>query len=141
VQGTIAENIALGWPTSTESICSAAKMAEIHEFIVSLPKGYDTYIGGMGASLSSGQAQRIGLARALLRDAPVLILDEATSNLDLTTEALIMTRILSARKQKITLIISHRPSVAALASRKFVLNEHTLEEDTALVPVRARIHN
>ena len=125
---TIAEVIAFG-----EDV--AAKLAEIHSFIVSLPKGYDTYIGGMSTSLSSGQGQRIGLARALLRDAPVLILDEATSNLDLTLEARIMINVLSARKRKSTIIISHRPSVAALASRRFVLNKHVLEEDTAVVAV------
>jgi len=125
----------LGWPSSVEAIVSAAKLAEIHSFIVSLPKGYDTYIGGMSTSLSSGQGQRIGLARALLRDAPVLILDEATSNLDLTLEARIMINVLSARKRKSTIIISHRPSVAALASRRFVLNKHVLEEDTAVVAV------
>ena len=129
IDGTIAENIALGWPASTADIVAAAIQAEIHSFVESLPRGYSTRIGGAGVGLSTGQAQRVGLARAILRNPPILILDEATSNLDLTTEASIMRNVLTTRAGRSTVIVSHRTSVTALASRHLYLRDYIFTEN------------
>lgn len=129
IDGTIAENIALGWPASTADIVAAATQAEIHSFVESLPRGYSTRIGGAGVGLSTGQAQRVGLARAALRNPPILILDEATSNLDLATEASIMRNLLTSRAGRSTVIVSHRASVTALASRHIYLRDYIFIEN------------
>lgn len=121
---TIASNIALG--TAPEEIDAdrlvrAARIAEIHDFIArQLPDGYQTVVGERGASLSGGQRQRIGIARALYRDPAVLILDEATNELDLETEARIL-RSLEALGDKTIVFVSHKPSVAARCDRIVVL--------------------
>ena len=132
VDGTIAENIALGWPASTADIVAAAIQAEVHSFVESLPRGYSTRIGGAGVGLSTGQAQRVGLARAVLRNPPILILDEATSNLDLATEASILRNLLTSRAGRSTVIVSHRASVTVLASRHLHLSDHVLTENLAV---------
>jgi ATP-binding cassette subfamily B protein len=129
VDGTIAENITLGWPASTADIVASATQAEIHSFVESLPRGYSTRIGGAGVGLSTGQAQRIGLARAVLRNPPILILDEATSNLDLATEASILRNVLASRSGRTTVIVSHRTSVTALAPRHLYLHDHVFTEN------------
>src|SRR5262249_29350043 len=88
---SIAENIGYGRPgASFEEICEAAKLAEAHDFIVALPEGYDTLVGERGMQLSGGERQRISLARAFLKDAPILILDEPTSAVDVQTESRIL---------------------------------------------------
>lgn len=106
---SIAENIAYSRPDATaEEIIAAAKAANAHDFICSQPKGYDTIVGERGQCLSGGERQRISLARAFLRDAPILILDEPTSSLDIKTEELIMEAMDRLMKGRTTFIIAHR---------------------------------
>lgn len=109
--GSIKENIAYGSPSASDrSIVAAAKAANADEFIKSFPKKYDTEIGERGLKLSGGQKQRIAIARAILKDAPILILDEATSNLDSKSEALVQEALHRLMKNRTTLIIAHRLS-------------------------------
>jgi ATP-binding cassette subfamily B protein len=106
---TIAENIAYGRPdANAEDIAAAARAANAHEFIEALPDGYYTQVGERGMMLSGGQRQRIALARAFLRDAPVLILDEPTSSVDLKTEAAIIEAMERLMAGRTTLIVAHR---------------------------------
>ncbi len=106
---TIAENISYGMPDATEEeIITAAKFADAHEFIMQLPKAYDTMIGTQGFTLSGGQRQRISIARAMLKDAPILICDEATSSLDQVSERTILQSIRKFRQNKTNLVITHR---------------------------------
>ena len=108
---TILENIKYAKPTATRAeVISAAKKAHIHDFIAKLPKGYNTLIGNNGIKLSGGQRQRISIARALLKNAPILILDEATSALDSKNELLIQKSLANAMHGKTTLVIAHRLS-------------------------------
>jgi subfamily B ATP-binding cassette protein MsbA len=103
------QNIAYGKPDSTrEEIVRAAELANADEFIRKLPQGYDTIVGERGSSLSGGQRQRIGIARAIIRNSPVLILDEATSGLDAESEALIVQALDRLMKGKTSLVIAHR---------------------------------
>jgi ATP-binding cassette subfamily B protein/subfamily B ATP-binding cassette protein MsbA len=109
--GTARENILFGRPDATEAeVIEAAKIANAHEFIVRLPDGYDTLIGERGVKLSGGQKQRLAIARAVLKDAPILILDEATSSVDTETELLIQQALERLMVGKTTLIIAHRLS-------------------------------
>ena len=109
--GTIAENIAFGKPEAKLSeIREAAKAASIDEFILGLPKGYDTKVGELGDTLSSGEKQRLGLARAFLYNPPFILLDEPTSNLDSLNEAMILKAIKEKSKGKTILLVSHRDS-------------------------------
>jgi ATP-binding cassette subfamily B protein/subfamily B ATP-binding cassette protein MsbA len=106
---TIRENIAYGRPNATdEEIREAARRAQADEFINALPSGYDSPVGERGGHLSVGQRQRIGIARAFLKDAPILLLDEPTSALDPTTEAAIMETIKELMRGRTTLIVTHR---------------------------------
>ena len=106
---TVRENIAYGRPDATaEEIVDAARRAQADEFIRALPDGYDSLIGERGGHLSVGQRQRIGIARAFLKNAPILLLDEPTSALDPTTEAAIMETIKELMRGRTTLIITHR---------------------------------
>ena len=115
---SIRDNIRLGRLDATdEEIEEAAKQALAHEFIMELPKGYDTIAGETGTKLSGGQRQRIAIARAFLKDAPILILDEAVSNLDTENEWKIRESIRNGSKNRTTLIVAHRPSTIRLADR------------------------
>ena len=108
---TIMENIRYAKPTATKNeVINAAKKAHIHEFISKLPKGYNTLVGNNGIKLSGGQRQRISIARALLKNAPILILDEATSALDSQNELMIQKSLQNAMRGKTTLVIAHRLS-------------------------------
>jgi ATP-binding cassette, subfamily B, bacterial len=108
---TIAENIRFARPEATEDeIVAAAKLANAHDFITGLPEGYDSQVGDRGLKLSGGERQRISLARAFLKDAPILILDEPTSALDLHAEATILDGIQRLMEGRTTLMIAHRPS-------------------------------
>lgn len=120
---TVFNNIRYGTPwATTEQVEEAARRAHAHEFIVNdLPRGYETRIGPLGCRLSGGQRQRIALARAILRDPAILILDEATSQLDLESERLIHQVLQDFTAQRTTLIITHRLSTLALASRIVVM--------------------
>lgn len=110
---TIYDNIAIGRKEAGEAeIVQAAKDAQIHDFIMSLPQGYRTFVGEKGIRLSGGQRQRICIARALLKDASILILDEATSALDEPTQDCIMKRIKAVRRGKTTIVITHRLAVS-----------------------------
>jgi thiol reductant ABC exporter CydD subunit len=128
--GTVAENIRLARPgASCDQVEHAARQASAHDFVEALPRGYDTVIGERGARLSGGEAQRIALARAFLKDAPLLILDEATANLDPEIEALVqeaMARLLPGRT---ALIIAHRLSTVYHASRIVVMDQGRVAEE------------
>jgi ATP-binding cassette subfamily B protein len=127
--GTVAENIAYGRPEADyEEIVSAAKAAEAHDFISALPAGYETVVGERGQKLSGGQRQRLSIARAVLVDPAVLILDEATSAVDNETEAAIQRSLERISKERTTLVIAHRLSTIRHAHRIHVLEEGRIVE-------------
>ena len=106
---TIRENLRIARPeASEEELIAAARQAQIYDFIAGLPDGYGTYVGEQGLALSGGERQRIAIARALLKDAPLLILDEATANLDAVTEQAVLGAIRALMQGRTTLIITHR---------------------------------
>lgn len=117
---SIANNIAIAKPgASREEIVEAAKKASLHEFIESLPNGYDTLVGELGDTLSGGEKQRIGVARAFLHDAPLLLLDEPTSNLDSLNESIILRSLKKMGKDKTVILVSHRESTMAVAEKVY----------------------
>jgi ATP-binding cassette subfamily C protein CydD len=119
---TVADNIRLARPgTDLDEVIRAARQAHTHEFIQALPQGYDTLVGERGARLSGGQAQRVALARAFLRDAPLLILDEATSNLDPVQEALLQEAIERLMQGRTVLVIAHRLNTVYRADQILVM--------------------
>ena len=119
---TIAENIRFAMPDATmEEIVKAAELADAHDFIESLPKGYDTQVGERGMKLSGGERQRISLARAFLKNAPILILDEPTSSLDVHTEATILEALHRLMNGRTTLMIAHRPSTLRACNSILIL--------------------
>jgi len=121
---TISENISYARPgASEEEIIEAAKAANAHEFIVGLPHGYETEVGERGMSLSGGERQRIALARAFLRDAPVLILDEPTSSVDTKTEAVIMDAMERLMRGRTTFMIAHRLGTLANCDVRLEIEE------------------
>jgi ATP-binding cassette subfamily B protein len=121
---TVRENIAFGAADATaEDVEHAARLAQAHEFVERLPDGYETVIGERGITLSGGQRQRIAIARALLLDPRILILDDATASVDATTEAQIRLGLRQAMKGRTTLIIAHRLSTIALADELVVLED------------------
>jgi ATP-binding cassette subfamily B protein len=127
--GTIAENIAYGKPeASRQEIVAAARAAHAHEFILRLPQGYDSLVGERGQALSGGERQRISIARALLIDPPILILDEATSSVDTTTEKEIQKALDNLVKGRTTIAIAHRLSTLRLADRLVVLDRGKVVE-------------
>lgn len=116
--GTIAENIALGRPDAgREEIIHAARRAGIHDFICTLPKGYDTPMGSMGMRLSGGEKQRIGIARTMLADPDVIVMDEPTSSLDILHEKELLKTLSDEYQDKMILLVSHRPSTLTGCSR------------------------
>ncbi len=115
---TIAANLRVGRPTATDAeLARAVQLAQADEFIDELPLGYNTVVGERGMSLSGGQRQRIALARALLADPRVLVLDDATSAVDAARELQVVRALAEARTGKTTIIISHRPATIAAADR------------------------
>jgi ATP-binding cassette subfamily B protein len=120
--GSILENIRYGRPTATfEEVMDAARSANAHEFIVALPQGYDTELGERGAKLSGGERQRIAVARAFVKDAPILILDEPTSSIDSKTEAVILDALDRLMEGRTTFMIAHRLSTVRRADRILVV--------------------
>jgi ATP-binding cassette subfamily B protein len=121
---TVGENIAFGRPDASEDdVERAARLAQAHEFIASLPEGYDTVIGERGITLSGGQRQRVAIARALVVDPRILILDDATASVDATTESKIRDGLREAMRGRTTIIIAHRLSTIALADEVIVLDD------------------
>jgi ATP-binding cassette subfamily B protein/subfamily B ATP-binding cassette protein MsbA len=126
---SVAENIAYGRPGATKGeIEAAARAANAHAFIERLPRGYDTVVGQRGATLSGGERQRLSIARALLKDAPILILDEPTSALDAETEGLLLEALKRLMKGRTTLLIAHRLSTIRHADQIVVLDEGQVVE-------------
>jgi ATP-binding cassette, subfamily B, bacterial MsbA len=126
---TVFNNIAFGMPTATlEQVMEAAKIANAHEFIETLEKGYETSIGDGGGKLSGGQRQRISIARAILKNPPILILDEATSALDTESERLVQDAINNLMKNRTSLIIAHRLSTIQHAHKIIVMHEGQIAE-------------
>lgn len=127
--GSVRENLLFGRPDATErEMVDAAMIANAHEFVVRLPNGYDTLIGERGVKLSGGQRQRIAIARAVLKDAPILILDEATSSVDTETEFLIQQALERLMAGRTTLVIAHRLSTVRNADLIVVLDESRIVE-------------
>ena len=127
---TVAANIAFGTPGADRArIERAAQAANAAEFIAQLPQGYDTMLGERGTRLSGGQRQRIAIARALLRDSPILVLDEATSALDAESERLVQQAIDRLMQERTVLVIAHRLATVRNADRIVVLNEGRIIED------------
>ena len=113
---SIANNIAIGKPgAAREEIIKAAKKASIHDMIMSLPNGYDTEVGELGDTLSGGEKQRIGIARAFLHDSPMLLLDEPTSNLDSLNEGIILKSLKEESRGRTVVLVSHRESTMGIA--------------------------
>jgi len=126
---SIAENIAYAKPdASFAEILRAAKLANADRFIKDLPNGYDTLVGERGVKLSGGQRQRIAIARAILKDAPILVLDEATSALDSESESLIQEALKQLMKDRTSLVIAHRLSTVASLDRIIVLKDGEIIE-------------
>ncbi|MFN8009455.1 MAG: ABC transporter ATP-binding protein [Terriglobia bacterium] len=146
-RGTIRENIAYGRPGATEEeVVAAAKLANADEFISRMPQGYDTMVGERGLTLSGGQRQRIGIARALIRDNPILILDEPTAALDTESEKLVIEALERLMKGRTVITIAHRLSTIRDANKIIVLKggvvaeEGTHQELLALGGVYAELH-
>jgi ATP-binding cassette subfamily C protein CydCD len=129
-QGTVADNLRLGKPDATQQeLETAARAASAHDFVVALPSGYDTQIGERGVRLSGGERQRIAIARALLKAAPILVLDEALSSVDAENEAAIQRALDKLMKGKTTIVIAHRLSSVAGADRILVLDKGRMVEN------------
>jgi ATP-binding cassette subfamily B protein len=127
---SLRENIAYSTPNATdEQILDAAKKANALDFIKQLPEGLDTTVGERGVKLSGGQRQRIAIARALLKDAPILVLDEATSALDSESEKMIQDALEKLMKNRTSIVIAHRLSTIAKLDRIIVLDHGKIVED------------
>lgn len=121
---SIANNIAIAKKDATrEEIMEACKKASIHDFIMTLPKGYDTEVGELGDTLSGGEKQRIGIARAFLHDAPMILMDEPTSNLDSLNEGIILKSLKESSKQKTIVLVSHRASTMNIADTVYEMKD------------------
>jgi subfamily B ATP-binding cassette protein MsbA len=126
---TVARNIAYARPgTSPDQIRAAARTALAHEFVERLPSGYDTIVGDRGIKLSGGQRQRIAIARALLKNAPILILDEATSHLDSESEMLVQKALANLMEHRTVIVIAHRLSTIRRADKIVVLDKGRIRE-------------
>lgn len=128
LQDSILENIKMGSDKSMEQVIEASKKAQIHDFIVSLPKGYNTSLGETGIKLSGGEKQRISIARAILKDSPIIILDEVTSYSDIENESKIQEALRSLLKNKTAIIIAHRLYTIKNADKIVVLDEGKIIE-------------
>jgi ATP-binding cassette subfamily B protein len=128
-RGTVRDNIALGRLSASEAeIVAAAKAAHAHDFIMNFPAGYDTQVGEHGLSLSGGQRQRIAIARALIKNAPIILLDEATASLDSESERYVQEAIAELCKGRTTLVIAHRLSTIMHADSILVVENGAVAE-------------
>jgi ATP-binding cassette subfamily B protein len=127
--GTIRENIAYSSDAPLEEVVRAASLAQLHDFVTSLPDGYDSLVGERGVKLSGGQRQRLSIARAIVKDAPILILDEATSSVDTETERAIQENLRTLTAGRTALIIAHRLSTIRHADRILVLRDGEVAEE------------
>jgi subfamily B ATP-binding cassette protein MsbA len=128
-RGTVRENIAYGRPSATDAeIVEAAKLANAHEFIARMPDGYDSLVGERGQTLSGGQRQRIGIARAVIRDAPILILDEPTAALDSQSEQLVIEALERLMRGRTVVTVAHRLSTIRDVGRIFVFKDGVVAE-------------
>lgn len=126
---SIANNIAIAKKDATrEEIMEACKKASIHDFIMTLPKGYDTEVGELGDTLSGGEKQRIGIARAFLHDAPMILMDEPTSNLDSLNEGIILKSLKESSKQKTIVLVSHRASTMNIAETVYEMKDGRISQ-------------
>jgi len=132
--GSVRENIAYGTLASAEQVEQAAKAAAAHDFICGLPAGYDTELGPQGVGLSGGQRQRIGVARTLLRDPAILLLDEPTTGLDAASEALLLDGLRTLMKGRTTVLITHSPRLAEMADEVYRLGRGRRIADGAIDP-------
>ena len=139
LRGTVAENIAYGREGATaEDVVAAAKRANAHDFVMDLPDGYDTVLGERGATLSGGQRQRLAIARAFVRDAPVLVLDEPTTGLDAESAALVAESLRSLARHRSTLIVSHDLNLIRGADRALVVSAGRILEEGSPADLLAR---
>lgn len=128
--GSVRENIAYGRPDATEKeIIEAARLANADEFISKMPHGYDTFVGERGLTLSGGQRQRIGIARAVVRNSPILILDEPTAALDTESEKIVMDALENLMKGRTVITIAHRLSTILDADKIVVIKDGVVEEE------------
>ena len=128
--GTIAENISYGYKKINQQLVeSASRSAQLHDFVMTLPQGYQTIVGERGILLSGGQRQRLSIARAILKDSPIMIFDEATSSVDTETERAIQTNLVNITKGKTALVIAHRLSTIRNADRILVLLNGQVSEE------------
>ena len=126
---SIEENLRIAKPDATqEELETACRMASIHDFILTLPEGYKTSVGALGDHMSAGEKQRIGLARAFLRGAPVILLDEPTSNVDSINEGIILKALKQQKKEKCIILVSHRESTMAIADRVYRVEKGKMYE-------------
>jgi ABC-type multidrug transport system fused ATPase/permease subunit len=129
-RGTIRENIAYGRPGATdEEVVAAAKLADADEFISRMPHGYDSVVGERGDTLSGGQRQRIGIARAVIRNSPIMILDEPTAALDTESERVVMEALRRATRGRTVIMIAHRLATIASADKIIVLKDGVVAEE------------
>jgi len=136
---SIIENFRLGAPYLTfEQIVKACQVTEADDFISQLPNKYQTILGEFGANLSGGQRQRLAIARAIVKDPPVLILDESTSGLDPVSEAQVLDQLLKHRYGKTTILISHRPQVINRADWIVLLDQGKLKIQGSLMQLRCQ---
>ena len=136
---SIHDNIAYGRPDAPRAeVEQAARLAQAHDFIARLPEGYDTVVGEQGATLSEGERQRLTIARAVLLHAPILILDEPTSSVDVATEAGIMKGLERLMEGRTTFVIAHRLSTVRKADRIVVLQHGAVVEQGTLAELLAR---
>ena len=128
-RGTVAGNIRLAKPEATDAeVENACRKAALHDFILTLPGGYQTPVGELGETLSGGERQRIGLARAFLHDTPFLLLDEPTSNLDSLNEAVILRSLKEEAKGKTIALVSHRRSTVRIADQVVMIENGRRKE-------------